>query len=342
VLPAPEPAVVKIVDPGMLGRRELVVFGGAFLFAGLWGVIRLAQTSDEEKRRVLWKMPKPGDKTLSSFAARATSFAERQLQEGSPGSRVDALIGRVSTGKGLAISLERAGSSMRAGEYVVTTLSMGLVAAAFGLFFGGAIMGAVVGVGTIALSWVTLRIRLQRRQSKFADQLGDALLLIAGSLQAGHGIIQACGAVASEEMEPASEEFQRLIAETRLGRDFTDALQALGDRVGGDDFRWVVDAIDIHRDVGGDLSEVLRSLAATIRSRNQVRRRVQALSAEGRMSGAVLMALPFVVAGLVSVSNPGYLDELFTTSTGQVMVAGAGGLMVAGGLWIRRIVAFDY
>jgi tight adherence protein B len=325
--PPPEPVVVEVVDPGLLGRRELVVFGGALFFAGLWGVIRLAQVP-AERRRPLWKAPS-GDKSLSGFAARATSFAERQL-------------GKAERGRGLAVSLERAGSSMRAGEYVVTTVSMAMVAAAFGLFFGGELAALAAGIGTVVASVAVLQFRVQRRQRAFADQLGDALLLIAGSLQAGHGIIQACGAVASEEMEPASEEFQRLIAETRLGRDFTDALRALGDRVGGEDFRWVVDAIDIHREVGGDLSEVLRSLAATIRSRNQVRRRVQALSAEGRMSGVVLMALPFVVAALVTASNPDYLNELFTTRAGLTMVGGAGGLMVAGGLWIRRIVSFDY
>ncbi len=325
----PEPVVVQVIDPGLLGRRELAVFGGALFFAGLWlwGVIRLTQTSSEE-RKPLWKVPSGGEKALSSFATKATSFAERHLE----GSR----------GRGLAVALEQAGSSLRAGEYVVTTISLALVAAAAGLILGGN-MGAVgAGLGTMGGAFALLRVRVQRRQKAFADQLGDALLLIAGGLQAGHGIIQACDAVATEEMEPASEEFRRLIAETRLGRDFTDALRAMGDRVGGEDFPWVVDAIDIHREVGGDLSEVLRSLAATIRSRNQVRRRVQALSAEGRLSGVVLMALPFVVAVLVTASNPGYLDELFTTPTGRVMVGGAGGLLVAGGLWIRRIVAFKY
>ena len=326
------PVVTSVADPGWMGRRELVVGGAALIFVGLFGAIRLLQTSANgtTRQRVRARAAPSGtERAVSTLADRATAFAERRLNRGGGGT-------------GLSGSLERAGSALRAGEYVVVSLSFALVAAAVGVVLGGTVMGAVFGMAGIGGAVFWLQVRVQRRQSAFADQLGDALLLIAGGLQAGHGIIQSCDAVATENLEPASDEFRRLIAETRLGRDFVDALRALGDRVGGDDFRWVVDAIEIHREVGGDLSEVLRSLAATIRSRNQVRRRVQALSAEGKLSGVVLMALPFVVGAFVTVSNPGYLNELFTTRPGQIMVAGAATMMIAGGLWIRRIVTFDY
>lgn len=329
VQPAPpEVFVPRVIATGLLDRRELAVFGGAILFAGLWGVIRLLQ-SPSEKRTTTWKAPKPGEKALSSFANKATMFAEKGLDQ-------------VSRGKPLATALEQAGSTLRPAEYAVITISVTLAGAAAGLAFGGPIGALGSAIGVLGLSHVTLQHRASKRQAAFADQLGDALQLIAGGLLAGHGIIQACDAVATEEMEPASEEFRRLIAETRLGRDFTDALRAMGDRVGGDDFRWVVDAIDIHREVGGDLSHVLRTLAATIRSRAQVRRRVDTLSAEGKLSGIILMALPLVVGVLVSISNPSYLNELFATSPGRMMLVAGAVLMASGGVWIRRIVSFKY
>ncbi|MDH3730688.1 MAG: type II secretion system F family protein [Acidimicrobiia bacterium] len=324
----PEVFVPRVVATGLLDRRELAVFGGAILFAGLWGVIRLLQ-SPSEKRITRWKAPASGEKALSSFANSATIFAEKGLNS-------------VSGGKPLGTALEQAGSSLRPAEYAVIVLSVALAGAAAGLAFGGPTAALASGIGLLAISHVSLRHRATKRQAAFADQLGDALQLIAGGLLAGHGIIQACDAVASEELEPASEEFRRLIAETRLGRDFTDALRAMGDRVGGDDFRWVVDAIDIHREVGGDLSQVLRTLAATIRSRAQVRRRVETLSAEGKLSGIVLMALPFVVSVLVSISNPTYLNELFSSGPGRMMLIAGAVLMATGGIWIRRIVAFKY
>jgi tight adherence protein B len=332
--PVPEAVVSRVVTPGLWGRPELAIYGGALLFAGLWGVIRLTQAG-AKGRTTTWKppavgkAPSAGEKALSSFANRATLFAEKGLQ-------------RISKGNRLAASLEKAGSSLRPAEFTVITLSLAVATAAAGAILAGMVGAAVGGVAILAMAPAWLSRKAKRRQAAFADQLGDALQLIAGGLLAGHGIIQACDAVANEEMEPASDEFRRLIAETRLGRDFTDALRAMGDRVGGVDFRWVVDAIDINREVGGDLSLVLRTLAATIRSRNQVRRRVQTLSAEGKLSGAVLLALPFVVAGLVTSTNPGYLAELFTTGPGRMMVVGGAVLMAAGGMWIRQIVAFKY
>ena len=111
-------------------------------------------------------------------------------------------------------------------------------------------------------------------------------MVLASSLRAGHGIQRGLSAVAEESESPTNEEFTRVVAETRIGRDLVDALEGVAERLGNEDFDWVVRAVAINRELGGNLSEVLDNVANTIRERNQLRRQVQALSAEGRLSAA--------------------------------------------------------
>jgi tight adherence protein B len=127
-----------------------------------------------------------------------------------------------------------------------------------------------------------------------------------------------------------------VLLEVRVGRDPGDSLRALADRMGSDDFDWVVGAIDINRDVGGDLAMILDNVAETIRERQRLQRQVKTLSAEGRLSGYVLTALPLVLALAMAVINPGYLAEL-GSGVGPVLVVGGAVLLVIGWIWIRRL-----
>ena len=131
-----------------------------------------------------------------------------------------------------------------------------------------------------------LKRKASKRQAAFADQLPDALQLLAGGIRAGFGLMQAIDNVAGELPAPAGEEFQRVKVETHLGRDTNEALRAMALRVGSQDFEWVVEAIEINREVGGDLGEILDSVGGTIRDRNRLRRRIKSLSAEGRVSAS--------------------------------------------------------
>jgi tight adherence protein B len=181
-------------------------------------------------------------------------------------------------------------------------------------------------------------VKISRRRARFTDQLGDSLQLLAGGLRTGYGLIQAIDSVAREADAPTCEEFRRVVIEHRLGRDLSESLRGVSQRMGNDDFEWVVQAIAIHRDVGGDLAEVLDNVGDTIRDRNRIRRQVRALSAEGRLSAGVLFVLPFAVGAVVAVSNPGYLGELTGRTGGRVMLGAASVLMGLGGLWLRRLV----
>lgn len=268
------------------------------------------------------------------------SSADRGLSEiGDRAGRVaDGILARLKRGPALGDLLEKAGVDLRPGELIVVAACATLVAGLCGWRLGGPVLGLLAGAAAVAGTAVYLRVRHWRRRERFAAQLGDTLQMLGSALRAGYGVGKAVDIVAREAENPTAEEFQRCTGEVRLGRDFADALHALAARVDSLDFEWVVQGFEINQDVGGDLAELLDGIATTIRDRNRVRRQVSALSAEGRMSAAVLYILPFVMAGISAVVNPGYLGELTGTGGGHVLLGAAAVLMSVGGLWLRRII----
>jgi len=247
--------------------------------------------------------------------------------------------GRLAAG---AAALERAGMSTTLPGFVI---AVGLTAVA------GTVAGALLGGPLLALVFLLvvplgakllLGFRAGRRQAAFADQLDDSLQLMASSLRAGHSLLRAVDSVSHEAEAPTSEEFARIVNETRVGRDLNDALDEVAERMGSDDFTWVAQAIAIHREVGGNLAEVLDAVGHTIRERNAIRRQVKALSAEGKLSAIVLMALPFGVTGFLSVSNPEYLAKFTESLVGYGMLGAAGVMLLVGGLWLKKTVAITF
>ena len=199
-------------------------------------------------------------------------------------------------------------------------------------------LGLLLLIAAVVVPRLWLTRAAENRRGAFADQLEGNLQLIAGSLRAGYGLSQSVATVADEAPSPSKEEFGRIVIETRLGRDLPDSLRATALRMKNEDFGWVADAIAIQQEVGGNLAEILDAVSGTIRDRNNIRRQVQALSAEGRMSAVVLIALPIVLAIAISVVNPGYLDVLFDRPVGRVLLGVGVVLMTMGVVWIRRLV----
>jgi tight adherence protein B len=238
--------------------------------------------------------------------------------------------------------LEAAGASFRSGEFVV----LSVVAAFVGVVLGAAllrnpllalIIGAVAGAGPT----VALRMAIKRRAEKLRDQLPDVLTIMASSLRAGHSFMQSLDTTAKEIPKPAATEFQRVVSEIRLGRATDEALEALATRVGSPDFLWAVLAVNIQREVGGNLAEILDNVADTLRERATMRRQVNVLTAEGRLSAWVLALLPMAIAVYMFVVNPEYIGLLVTTNLGRIMLGIALGLLVGGILWMRKIVDID-
>jgi tight adherence protein B len=195
----------------------------------------------------------------------------------------------------------------------------------------------VVGAGPL----YALKFLAGRRKKRFTAQLPDALTALAGSLRAGRSVGQAMEALSRDLPDPIGRELRKVVAESRLGRPLTEALSDAADRVDSPDFRWVVLAMQIQSEVGGNLAELLDQVSATMRGRAQMRGEVKALTAEGRASAMMLVVLVPALAGVMAAINRDYMAPLVTTMPGRVMV-GISAVMIGGGYaWMNSMVKID-
>lgn len=254
----------------------------------------------------------------------------------------DRVLHRLGRREALAAVLERADVRRTPAQVLAVTV-LGAVA---GNVLGGACAGMLGGVlltPVVPLAVVvTLRVRTRRRRAAFDQQLDDTLRLISSSMRAGHSVLRAVEAVSHDGAAPTSEEFARVLNEVRVGRDVVLALEEVGERMGNVDFAWVAQAVALHREAGGNLAEVLDRVGATVRDRSQLRRQARVLSAEGRISATVLLALPPVFGLGLQVVAPDYIGRLTEDTTGLGMLAVAGLLMVIGAVWVRRVVTVRF
>ncbi|GGN09529.1 hypothetical protein GCM10009721_41780 [Terrabacter tumescens] len=250
---------------------------------------------------------------------------------------------RKSTSKTMAL-IERADLPFRAGEWLVLRVVAVIVGAAVGLVlagqakFVGLIVGAVFG---LVLMPAGLRFAASRRASKFEAQLPQILLLVSTSLRSGFGLPQALEAVARDAAEPAGKEFSRALAETRIGTDISDALERVGHRMESTSMHWTVMAIRIQREVGGNLAETLRTTAGTLREREALHRQVKTLSAEGRLSAYILIALPIFLFFYMLRVNYEYVALLWTTTPGLFMSISGLVALGIGIVWMRQVVNIE-
>jgi tight adherence protein B len=252
------------------------------------------------------------------------------------------LLGRRGTGGSGAVALELAGLKMKPQEFVLLLCAGALAAGAVGVLLAGPVAGVLLAAAVPLAAKLALGVLTSRRQRAFAGQLEDSLQLMSSGLRAGHSLLQSLDGVSQEMPQPTSEEFARIINETRVGRDMGQALDETAARTACEDFAWVANAIAINRQVGGNLAEVLDTVGGTIRERGQIRRQVKALSAEGKLSAIVLMSLPFGVAGFLMVTNPGYLAKLTESPVGYGLIAMAVVLLLVGGLWLRKVTTLKF
>jgi tight adherence protein B len=341
-LPALKPAKPLV---GFFGSKTglYVGIGGAFVAAMLFFGMLLYQPGGGQAVKVLQR----GLRLYTRSERRKVQQERTGISATAIGRAAVDLVSRVPRTEGvlerLQNLLDRASSvPIRATEFILIQV-VGVVVGAilgFGLF-GRWWMGVVLmAFGFIGPRLVLLQ-KVNSRASAFLSQLPDTLQLLAGSLQAGYGFLQAIDTIVKEAQPPTSTEFSRVLAESRLGMPIEDALNTMSERVGGDDFRWVVLAINIQRQVGGNLAALLQTVANTLREREAVRRQIKVLSAEGRLSAVILVALPFVLFGYISLANPSYLHSLTSETVGKFLIAGALGLIVVGALWMRKIIKID-
>jgi tight adherence protein B len=203
----------------------------------------------------------------------------------------------------------------------------------------GGIMLALIALVLIAIiPPAVLNFLAAQRIRKFTAQLPDTLQLLASSLRAGFSFLQGVEAVAEEVSDPMGAELRRVIVEARLGRQVEEALEECAGRMKSPDFDWAVMAVNIQREVGGNLADLLQTVSVTMIERERLRRDVKALTAEGRMSAIVLGCLPPGLGAVFYVTNPNYIKVLFTHLGGQIALGVAVFAMLVGFFWMKKVV----
>jgi tight adherence protein B len=317
----------------------ILVGGVAFFLA--WFLLGAAarQKQDKEREARMRAVIQPGQQGADGaigvpqsggwIPENVTKFGSRFAEAQGFSERLDA-------------ELEAAGVSLRSGEFVVASAAGCLVFGVLGaaLLHNWLLALVVAGIGA-AFPTILLRSALSKRADHLREQLPDVLTIMASSLRAGHSFLQSLDTVAKEIAQPAASEFQRVVAEIRLGRPAEDALESLAERVGSADFKWAVIAVNVQREVGGNLAEILDTVADTLRERAMLRRQIKVLTAEGRLSAWVLSLLPFAIALYMYAVNPSYIGVLFESIYGIIMIIVALVLLGLGILWMRKIVNID-
>lgn len=348
--PTEESAVSAAGSPGLLDRSWFLLLVIAAIFVALATIAALAvgaiDANNRSRGRVARRLeevsfmgPPPAGGTTavpsttvlgeSVAVRRAVSFAERVAAS------------RDTTA--LARRLEEADVSLRPGEWVVVHALVAVLAGLLATLFTGfniLLTAVAIGLGLL-LPWMYLGMRANRRRARFYEALPDAMQLLAGSLSAGYSLPQALDTVARESSGPLSQEINRALMESRLGLPIEETLEAAAQRMESQDFHWVVMAIRINRRVGGNLAEVLTNVGKTLRERERLRRQVRTLSAEGRMSGWILGALPILLLVYMFVVRPEYITPLFTQAIGWVILGAGFIAYLAGIVWMRNLVRME-
>jgi tight adherence protein B len=243
----------------------------------------------------------------------------------------------------IAQRLEGAGSKWRPAEWLLFHTGIFLGASVLGLLIGGGnlILGLIFMILGALGPWFYLGFRRKRRKKKFERALPDTLQLMSGSLAAGLSLAQSVDTIVRDGTEPVASEFRKVLVETRLGLSLETALQGVADRFKSKDFDWVVMAINIQRQVGGNLAELLTTVAGTMREREYMRRQVAALSAEGRLSAMVLGGLPPAFMLYLLLANRDYVIVLFTRPVGILMLVAGAVILSVGMFWMSRVVKVE-
>lgn len=335
---APEVPRLTSQPTWLLPAGVIALFLGGLL---LWMTFMAPALKSDKRRRIesLDAYGVAGASGQRQAAASHDSMSERMV---AVGDRV--MEGRESTPRTMQL-IERADWPLRAGEWFVLRIVAMIVGVALALLFLPDLpilfavpLGALLGFLLPALA---LRLMAHRRGVKFEENLPDVLMLVATSLSSGFSLPQALDAVTRDAPEPARKEFGRAIAETRIGLDVADALDHMSVRMDSENMRWATMAIRIQRQVGGNLSDTLRTTAKTLREREALKRQVRALSAEGRLSAYILIALPIGILLYSMTVNYEYVSLLWTHPLGIVMSVGGIVAMIIGVFWMRKVVQIE-
>ena len=306
-----------------------IVLGAGLIW---YGISQRGKARQEKLRELLeaeMYEPSRSPEALAELVEKAGAYAERAF-------------GKTSIADRIRVSLEQAGWSLKAGEFGAILAGTSIGAAILVGLITRSAAAAVVAAGLTPIAGVTmLNAKGRRRLQKMEAQLPSVLQLIAGSLDSGASLLLALEIAGTEGDEPLAPELSRVVAETKVGRPLIEALEAMAQRIGSQDIAWTVEAIRIQQLTGGRLADTLRVLADFMRTRLEVRGDVRALSAEARISGKVLTALPLVIGTILFLFRGEYMKPLLESGAGRIMLITAVAGIIIGTLWMRRLVRVE-
>jgi tight adherence protein B len=296
-------------------------------------------------------LPKTVEQRIADYGSTGVVSTPGAAKAESRGSSLDQAKGAAASmlrhNRGLEARIEQrleaAGSALKPAEWLLMHATIALICGLVGtLLLGNDFLSVLLFIGAgLLLPWLWLGHRRKRRIRAFNSGLADTLQLISGSLTAGMSFAQSLDSVVAEGHEPIAGEFKRVLVETRLGVPLEAALEGIAQRLESKDFAWVVMAIRIQRDVGGNLAELLNTVAGTLRERDYLRRQVKSLSAEGLLSAYILIALPICMLGYMLSFRRSYIMPMFTDPMGLMMLAVAVVLLLLGWFMMSRIVKVE-
>jgi tight adherence protein B len=244
--------------------------------------------------------------------------------------------------KKLEVELMKADMPITVDELMVIKIIFSAVLAFLAL---AAFKNIIAVISVFILVWNIPRFLIGKRKSEriktFDSQLSEGIMVISNSLKAGYSFLQAIAVTAEETKDPFSKEFKKLLKEMTLGITEEEALKNMLSRMESDDLRLIINAILIQKDVGGNLSEVLDNISETIRERQKIKSELKTLTAQGKLSGIIVVLIPIFLGLAIYVLNKEYMIVLFTTPVGLTMIGIAAINQVFGILMIRKIISID-
>lgn len=330
----------QIIEPGspIVGRNGLLL--GALAFGlGLAGVLAFAIGGGARKSLSERRL----DNYFSQGSGGASVAGGRGNRAKAQASLKDTAVditGQMVKGDfeaRLTKRLAGAGSSLKPAEWLLLHAAIAMGAGLVGLVLGGGVVMVMALIAGALLPWLWLRRKHSKRLAAFNAQLAETLTLMAGGLSAGLSLPQSVDTVVREGHQPMAGELGRALVEQRLGIPIEETLENVAERMESEDFSWVVMAIRIQREVGGNLAELLNTVSDTLRDREYLRRQVRVLSAEGRFSGYVLTGLPIALFCYMLAFKRDFVEPMLTTGTGYILLGIAVCMLIGGGFVMSRL-----
>lgn len=310
----------------------LLIFAAVFLtvLALYFAVAEIRHSPAAELKRRLRRLEKGGSESPPE------GFSGELLRETAPSEQFIFQLPLLRSVKKL---VEHSGVAIKPSWFVLLTCIVSVAGFVVLYLLKKNIPVALLAAAVIAyIPFVYLGYRKKQRETRFAEQLPDVLTMIARSLRAGHSLTAAVELVSQELPEPTGGLFKIAYEQQHLGMRIADSLRTLLEKIDSVDLHFFVTIIRINSETGGNLAEIMEKLAETIRSRLQIRRQVQVYTAEGRLSGYVLLLLPVFVFIAFYLKNPAYMGVFFTERVCQLSLVAAGLAQIAGFLMIRKII----